>query len=227
MVDLKKGARWTLLGLGIAGVAYASPWDIDMIDGVNFKTYEWAMRPQPSGTVARLSLAEPKARAPGYYQNGEVGAVNRVNLDATNALANPYAADPNLVATGTRLFKVNCAPCHGLEGEGGGPVTVNDKAAGINRFLMAAPAVAGDNTRVDTLSDGFLYATIRNGGAGSAGASAERPAFAAAIGAGMPAYGPLLTDYERWSIVAYMRTLPGASYTPPAPPAEALPTENP
>ncbi len=227
MVDLKKGARLALLGLGVAGVAYASPWDIDMIDGVNFKTYEWAMRPQPAGAVSRLSLAEPKARAPGYYQNGEVDAVNRVNLDATNALANPYAADPNLVATGTRLFKVNCAPCHGLEGEGGGPVTVNDKGAGINRFLMAAPAVAGQDTRVDTLSDGFVYATIRNGGAGSAGASAERPAFAAAIGAGMPAYGPLLTDYERWSIVAYMRTLPGASYTPPAPPAETLPTENP
>ncbi|MBM4365297.1 MAG: cytochrome c [Deltaproteobacteria bacterium] len=227
MVDLKKGARWALLGLGVAGVAYASPWDIDMIDGVNFKPYEWAMRPQPPGVVARLSLAEPKARAPGYYQNGEVGSVNRANLDATNALANPYAADPNLVATGTRLFKVNCAPCHGLAGEDAGPVTVNDKAAGINRFLMAAPAIAGDNTRVDTLSDGYLYATIRNGGAGSAGASAERPAFQAAIGAGMPAYGPLLTDYERWSIVAYMRTLPGASYTPPAPPAEALPTENP
>lgn len=223
MVDAHKFARLALGGLLVAGVAYASPWDIDMIDGHNFKAYEWAMRPQPSGVVAREGLGGPRARAAGYYQNGEVAAVIRTDA-ATDTITNPYAGDPNLLATGARLFRVNCAPCHGLEGAGSGPVTHNDQGAGIKRFLMAAPTLSGALTRVDTLSDGFLYATIRNGGAGSAGATADRPAYLASIGAGMPAYGPLLTDYERWSIVDYMRTLPGATYTPPV---EVAPVETP
>lgn len=218
MAETKKRARWLVAGaLFVAGAAWASPWDIDMIDGLTFKAYEWRMKPQPEAVLARRAGTAPKARGLGYAQNDAVPSVNRLDVEATNALIDPYSSDPQHLATGARMFRVNCAPCHGLEGAGNGPVTVNDVEKGIRRFPMAAPNLSGSSSRVNTLSDGYLYATIRNGGNGSAGASATRPAVQAAIGSGMPAYGPLLTDAERWSVVAYIRTLPNGAYTPPAP----------
>jgi mono/diheme cytochrome c family protein len=221
MADWKKRSRWLVGGaLFAAGAAWASPWDIDMIDAVMFKGYEWRMKPQPAAVAARVSTMAPRAREAGYYQNGVVAPVDRRDTAATDALVDPYADDPNHIATGDRMFRVNCAPCHGLEGAGGGPVTTNDVEKGIRRFPMVAPMLSGSSSRVSKLSDGYLYATIRNGGNGSAGATATRTAVEATIGAGMPAYGSLLTDAERWAIVAYIRTLPGAAYTPPVPPAE-------
>lgn len=217
-LDRKRMARWTLGGLLFAGAAWASPWDIDMIDGKNFKAYEWEMKPQPSGVIARESASYPRPREAGYYQNGRVDAVNRM-WPETDALVNPYADDPKLLATGERFFGVNCAPCHGGDGEGAGTVTQHNPEKGLNRFPMAAPALAGSATRMATVSDGYIYATIRNGGAGSAGATPDRPAGVAAIGAGMPSYGLLLTDYERWAIVAYIRTLENAERKLPEPPA--------
>jgi mono/diheme cytochrome c family protein len=218
-----RALRWSLAGLFVAGVAWASPWDIDMINGNNFKAYEWLMKPQPVGVIARESTSMPRPKASGYYQNGAVEPVNRLDA-ATNALINPYAGDAKLLATGERFFAVNCAPCHGSDGKGNGPVTQNDAAKGQRRFLMAAPPLAGSSTRLGTLSDGFIYATIRNGGAGSVMASEEKPAGVAAIGAGMPSHGLLLTDFERWSVVAYIRTLENAA-PPPAPAGDSAPAD--
>jgi len=218
MGEWKNRSRWLTLGaVFVTGAAWASPWDIDMIDAIMFKGYEWRMKPQPADVSARVSASRPHSRADGYYQNASVPEVNRLDAEATNALVNPYVSDPNHLAVGDRMFQVNCAPCHGVNGAGNGPVTTNDAAKGVRRFIMVAPMLSGSSSRTSTLSDGYLYATIRNGGNGSAGASATRTSVEAAVGAGMPAYGPLLTDAERWAVVAYMRTLPNAAYTPPAP----------
>ena len=226
MADRKRYVRWGALGLAaIAGVAWGSPWDIDMVDAHTFKAYEWKMLPQPAATVARGSTSAPRPQSAGHYQNGEVGSVTRANAPATDALSDPYAADPNHIATGTRLFRVNCAPCHGLEGTGNGPVTYNDVDKGIRRFPMAAPVLSGATGTIGSRSDGYIYATIRNGGLGSAGATAEIPAGTAAIGDGMPAYGALLTDSERWAVVAYLRTLPNAARIIPEPVAPLTPAQ--
>lgn len=202
-----------------AGLAWASPWDIDMIDSWNYKAYEWEMKPQPSGVIGREAGSFVRPQDAGHYQNGVVAGVTRGNSVETDALANPYKADEASLKTGERFFQVNCAPCHGVNGAGSGPVTKNDPANGVNRFLMPAPILSGKGGVAANRSDGYLYATIRNGGVGSVGASAEKSAGVAAIGAGMPSYGLLLTDYERWSVVSYIRTLPESTYTPPAPPA--------
>ncbi len=224
MADTKSRKRWLVGGLLlVSAAAWASPWDIDMIDAYMFKAYEWQMKPQPAGVVPREARSTPRPRAEGFYQNAYVTTVTRRNMASVDALTDPYAAEPNHALRGDKLFAVNCAPCHGLQGKGDGPVTKNDAEKGIRRFMMAAPMLSGDASRTRTLTDGFLYSYIRTGGNGSLGASEERPAVVAAIGAGMPAYGALLTDEERWSIVAYMRTLPNNAYVPPAPPAEATP----
>ena len=227
-----KLARGLAVGLLlVAGAAWASPWDIDMVDAVMFKAYEWKMKPQPAETVARVSTSFPRPRSPGNYQNAAIPEVSRLDSAATDALEDPYAAETNHIESGKKLFAINCAPCHGQEGAGYGPVTTNDAEKGIRRFPMVAPMLSGNSSRVKTLSDGYLYLTIRNGGNGSAGATREKSSVEAAIGAGMPAYGPLLTDAERWSVVAYLRTLPNtarevptALETPPlgTPPLGAL-----
>lgn len=56
-------------GLLVATAAYASPWDIDMIDGVNFKAFEWKMRLAPEGSVPRESATRPRPMAMGSYQD--------------------------------------------------------------------------------------------------------------------------------------------------------------
>jgi mono/diheme cytochrome c family protein len=124
-----------------------------------------------------------------------------------DALQNPYgAADAHTLAKGKRLFQVSCAPCHGIDGTGGGPVTQNDPAKGLNRFPIPAPMLSGEGAVTGMRSDGYLYLTIRDGGAG--------------LGAGMPPYATSLTDRERWAIVSYMRTLEGGAAPPPPAPVE-------
>lgn len=228
MADTTSRSRWLVAGLLlVSAAAWASPWDIDMVDAYMFKAYEWKMKPQPAATVARESASTPRPRAAGFYQNAPVETVSRTDMASVNALTDPYASEPNHALRGEKLFSINCAPCHGVEGKGDGPVTKNDVEKGIRRFMMVAPMLSGTSSRMATLTDGFLYSYIRNGGNGSLGASADRPAVVAAIGAGMPAYGTLLTDEERWSIVAYIRTLPNAAYAPPAPPPEPTTTGTP
>ncbi len=192
---------WVGLGLLVAGAAWASPWDTDMINGVNFKAYEWNMLPSPADTVQRGSLSAPQARANGYAQGDYVAAVDR-NSPAIDTLNNPFAADEQALPTGKRSFQVTCAPCHGIDGKGGGPVTQNDPTKGIRRFPVPAPALSGAGAVSAQRSDGYIYATIRNGGAL------------------MPGYGVSLTEAERWYIVAYIRTLEGAQYTAPAAPTQ-------
>ncbi|HNC94943.1 MAG TPA: c-type cytochrome [Myxococcota bacterium] len=200
----KPTRRWWLLGgLLLAGVARAFPWDIDMVDSVNFKAFEWRMAPaKVEGTVQRSGAAVTRPGTSGAYQNDYIAQADRMAPE-TAALSNPYAGDAQAMAKGEHLFQVSCAPCHGVKGAGGGPVTHNEPNAdikkAIRRFAMPAPNLSGPGAASALRTDGYIYLTIRNGGAG------------------MPAYGVSLTDQERWAIVSYIRTLDGAVYVPPAP----------
>jgi len=205
----KPTRRWWLLGgMLVAGAAWAFPWDIDMVDSVNFKAFEWRMAPpKVEGTVQRSSGMD-RPGSNGAYQNDYIEQVDRMAPEAA-ALTNPYAGDAQAMAKGEHLFQVSCAPCHGVKGAGGGPVTHNEPNAdikkAIRRFAMPAPNLSGAGSASPLRTDGYIYLTIRNGGAG------------------MPGYGLSLTDQERWAIVSYIRTLEGGAYVPPAPAEPALP----
>lgn len=191
-----------LVGLGAAGLAWASPWDIDMFDSAMVKPYEWKMRPTiPEGSVQRANGTLVRPGAAGYYQNDYEGAIDRFAVGDT--LQTPFGHTEEQVALGQRIFGINCQPCHGPEGKGGGPVTHNDPAQKIARFPVPAPMLSGPGNISALRSDGYLYGTIRNGGAV------------------MPAHAVMLTDKERWSIVSYIRTLEGTAYNAPAPAAPA------
>lgn len=199
-----KRRGWALLGgMLVAGLAWASPWDIDMVDSVAFRAYEWKMEnPRIEGTVQRPQGAVTRAQGSGAYQNNYIAQHDRMKPDGA-ALQNPYGGDAEAVKEGQRLFRFSCAPCHGLEGKGHGPVTYNkpdpDPKKAVRRFQMPAPLLSGEGAVSANRTDGWIYLTIRNGGAG------------------MPSYGLALTDQERWAIVSYIRTLDGAAYVPPAP----------
>lgn len=181
-------SRWLILGAlaAFSTAAWAFPWDIDMVDSTFLRAFEWKMLPLPEGTVSTNRYVAQHER----------------NTPEGQALTSPYPSTDATVATGQKMFFSYCAPCHGQDGKGGAEVMRNDPANGIKRFPVPAPVLSGPGAISALRSDGYIYLTIRNGGAI------------------MPAYYYAMEDEEMWAVVAYIRTLDGARFTPPpaAPP---------
>jgi len=135
-------------------------WLIDMFDARSVKAYEQPMRLPADGAV-------PTNFVPNANRNIPAEA---------NGLLNPHEVD---LVDGERNYDIYCAPCHAAEGKGNGPVA---KRSG---GTIAGIPLAGSMAR----SEGFLYLTIRNGGAL------------------MPSYGWAMDDKEMWNVVAYLRSL--------------------
>lgn len=128
-----------------------------------------------------------------YASGNTVPALQDLAARATNPL---QPGDTAGLAHGRVMFERHCAVCHGPQGLGNGPIL------GPGRFPMApslvTPAVQG-------YSDGYVYAVVR-------------------MGRGlMPAYGPRMTERERWQVVSYVRSLAGQAAAPAAAPAAAEP----
>jgi mono/diheme cytochrome c family protein len=98
---------------------------------------------------------------------------------AAGVLANPLFPTPARLHDGEHLFRTHCLPCHGSAGMGDGPVATHT-------LIPAANLTLGQPTE---RSDGYLYATIRNGSIV------------------MPAYGDAMSPEERWELVLYVRDL--------------------
>lgn len=101
-------------------------------------------------------------------------------VDSMSGLANPVAADDSSIALGQRYYQVNCAVCHGDDGQGTKNLAVARYGLGIN--------IVGATTQGRT--DGYLYGMIRNGRGL------------------MPSYNRI-EDRDRWHVVNYVRGLQG------------------
>ena len=97
---------------------------------------------------------------------------------AARLLQNPEPATPASVERGKNAYSTYCAVCHGSGGHGDGP-----SAKKLILPLPNLPATLG------TRSDGYLYATIRNGGVL------------------MPPQGYRIPPGERWDLVNYLRSI--------------------
>jgi len=95
---------------------------------------------------------------------------------------NPIVPSSESIAAGQALFSASCAPCHGIEGKGDGPVglTLNPRPADLRQH-----AIPGIHT------DAQLFEWITNGFPGSR----------------MPAFRSALSDTDRWNLVNFIRTL--------------------
>ncbi|MBI3979145.1 MAG: cytochrome c [Chloroflexi bacterium] len=99
-------------------------------------------------------------------------------------LTSPITRTAEVVGRGAALYAVNCSFCHGPLGHGDGAVGDAFRNAGTQVANLTAPDRQAK-------SDGVLYRSITNG-----------------LGV-MPPFRNLLTDEERWSLVAYVRELGG------------------
>ena len=113
-------------------------------------------------------------------------------LELAGRATNPLqAGDTAALAHGRVMFERHCAVCHGPQGQGNGPIV------GPDRFPMGPSLVT---PTVQGYADGYVYAVVRQGRGL------------------MPAYGPRMTETERWQVVAYVRSLAGGTMQPaPAP----------
>lgn len=83
---------------------------------------------------------------------------------------------------GRGIYTQNCAACHGMEGRGNGPnaISLEKKPANFTRpFYKQYP-------------DDFWFYRISEG----------------VIGTRMPRFGEVLSEEQRWYLVAYLKTLP-------------------
>jgi mono/diheme cytochrome c family protein len=107
---------------------------------------------------------------------------------AGSARADEESASPLIgdVVNGGKLYRANCAVCHGYDGSGQGPAA---KVLG-----KARPADHRDGSVMNSLDDRMLFGRIREG------------CRAANCAATMPAFADLDT-LEIWDLVAFLRSL--------------------
>jgi len=105
-------------------------------------------------------------------------------LEAAKAFKNPLPAGAATNAKGAELYRVNCAMCHGPQAKGDGAV---GKIL-VRDGYLAPPNLTAAVTQNKT--DGELFTVLTNG-----------------VNV-MPKFGYLLTDEERWAVIAYLRALP-------------------
>jgi mono/diheme cytochrome c family protein len=98
-------------------------------------------------------------------------------------LTHAQTDQPRDVGHGKQLFLRYCAGCHGEDGRG--------------EAKTFRPNVANLSVKelMDQLTDDYLFATIKNGGA------------AVGKNAAMPAWKNQLDDGEIWDVVSFIRTL--------------------
>lgn len=154
-----------LVATTLLGVVMLFTYDIIKLEWVSFMEIQPSYKPmdKPLPVAANSIPIEGAAYIPGMGDP-----------------VNPVPPDEISIERGRILYSVNCAMCHGPNGEGDGVVG----GALINR-----PAnLTGDVTQ--SKSDGTLFLTLSNGIEGK-----------------MPALNENLSVRDRWDLVNFMRTL--------------------
>jgi hypothetical protein len=91
----------------------------------------------------------------------------------------PLPLTPELLHRGRERYKIFCSPCHGIQGDGNGMVSM--------RGMKHPPSY--HDARLLAVPNGYIYDVITNGFGGMLNYSAQIP----------PA--------DRWAIIAYVRAL--------------------
>lgn len=117
------------------------------------------------GSVARGKMPHP-------YGNTEADAVR-----AGEELTDPYQETPATIERGAYLYQNFCVSCHGVAGEGDGPV--------ISKKFPAPPDLK--SKKIKSYSKARIYHVITAG-----------------IG-DMPGHGPQMTIQDRWYLAQYIK----------------------
>ena len=155
---------------------------------------------------AALCTAATQPREDGWWMHGRhggwmMGGWARHHYAMMDGVPSPYTATsnplPRTQATldrGKRVYRQNCASCHGDSGHGDGPAaaTLTPPPADL-AWLAAMPM---------SQWDAYMNWTVSEGGA--------------PFGTAMPAFKDALSRDEIWSVIAYVQNeLPGDDKPPP------------
>lgn len=180
-----------------------------------------SMRTPPAGTVASGSITADGAVHETVLKTGRVAVDPATRFlrgrffgGLAAAVSEPYAdeipasllsdstgrVNPGTVATLMQLgrvkYNINCAPCHGLSGNGQGPVHERASKGGNPKWVQpqVLNGTGANGPLVKGQSDGRIYNTIVYGRAN------------------MQALGDRIPDVvDRWAIVLYVRALQRAN----------------
>jgi cytochrome c oxidase cbb3-type subunit 3 len=109
-------------------------------------------------------------------------------------LAAPAAAAQGDPKAGRELYNKWCSSCHGVAGKGDGPVSAG---------LPVRPGNHADGTRMNILTDTYLFTIVKQGGP-----AVQKSQM-------MPPWGTQLKDQQIWDVIAYMRSLALPAYKAP------------
>lgn len=140
------------------------------------------MRPPVEGTVAIGQLGDDVHLEQGVDDKGQPALEFPAVLKAGGAV-------PDALRTrGKGRFQIYCAPCHGVGGDGKGPIA--DKALkGGPRLTIPPPSF--HDPRLKNMPVGKLYAAIKSG----------------VNNGNMASYAAQIPVEDRWAIIAYIREL--------------------
>ena len=126
---------------------------------------------------------EPQRLYPPAQSVPVTGKETPYTLSEAASLQNPLMASPQVKEQGARLFRINCAACHGAQGKGDSLVAI--------LFTQAKVAPPADLTSpgIRALPSGVLFWMLTNG-----------------VGL-MPPFGNLLPPEERWTLVLWVQGL--------------------
>jgi mono/diheme cytochrome c family protein len=185
--------------LGCRGCESSSP-PVHLIPNMDTQEKGKAFRKDTSGLFADgRVMREPVA---GTIAVGQLEDDARL-YEGLDEKAGPTKTFPDVVKTdgvlsdatrerGKERYDIYCAPCHGVTGDGKGPVAALALDGGP-RLIVPPPAFTSD--RLKGMVVGQMYAAIRNG-----------------VNAGnMPSYSAQVEPMDRWAILAYVRKLQGVA----------------
>lgn len=175
-MSANKCARLMLLVAPLLGVG-GCEWFTDfkrqphVVTWESWRTDSLGVRGAPQGSVPLDGTAVP-AWMVSY-------SPTIATLDSMAGIQNPVPITEASLANGHKYFEINCAVCHGSNGDGQTP---------NGRYGIIPIPLTGEITRVRT--DGYLFGMIRNG----------RNT--------MPSYNRI-EERDRWDVVNYVRALQG------------------
>ena len=133
------------------------------------------------GGLTQQALVEgvvPRGLLPLRFDPGPEGAIQAGEILSAPDFQDEAAANER----GRELYGIYCAPCHGLGGDGRGPV--------VMRGMIPPPSLKASRAR--ELKDGSLFHVLTYGQGN------------------MASYASQLTREERWLVVRHLRNLQGA-----------------
>lgn len=131
--------------LAQGAVAWAFPWDKDMVDQPSEKPQESEAPPDPGSvpTTGGETMPAPTTTT-GMFDAKE----------AAVAVLNPVPSTPESIARGEAFYNVHCLVCHGETGVGDGPVGL--------KFVEKQPVDLNDAYTQDQ-ADGQIFFTLTRG----------------------------------------------------------------